>query len=380
MEKRKFKCIKFKQDGKTLYSSALKVEDILEFSMVHRYNPDLPYDDPKQGYQRKEEARYKKLRKHMSSTDRLLPTAILLNVRDGIEYSSDTSEIIVDFSKKIYIVDGQHRLAGLKYAIEKSKHDPQHQKGVKNFPLPVVFMSGLDKMDEMKQFRIINDYQKKISTGLVRDILAQISRTEGDEEMEQKERVGIVCAEITKILNSASDSPWKNLILEVNQNPITPKQRSQSPELRHIRVIRATSVQTSLKPIYKYLIENEHLDSRASLQVQAQEVAKYVKEYWKAIKELAEGTKMFKEPGDFVLQRTPGMFALHMVMKKLLPRMFRKREEWIKKGFKARLQSCDDINRESYWKAKNGDASVYGSMKGFAELAGKLWDQISEEE
>jgi len=360
-----------------MYLIPMEAEDLIKFSRINRYRPDLDWIHADQGYQRQEEARYKKLRSFMERSDRLLPTSYTLNSRDGIQYNEDTSEIILDTENKPYMVDGQHRRAGLAYAIDKSSSDPDHQKSIKNFVMPVIIISGLDKVDEMKQFKIINDTQKKIRTDLVNAILTQIERTLGEQEIPDPEKWKVVCQDTTHRLNSDADSPWKDLVILPGEAPITQAQRKQNPGLEHAKIIKSTSFTTSLKPIY-YLLTGFGLLKGKTLEEHSQHIAEIAKEYWNALKELNNGNDIFQNPGDYVLQKTPGMFSLHMLLKKLLPRMFAAHEEWNKENFISRLKNAPDTHNPEFWDKTGDGAARFGSMKGFAELSDTLWDQLFE--
>lgn len=360
-----------------MYLTPMKAEDLIEYSRINRYRPDLDWTHPDQGYQRREEPRYKKLRSFMERADRLLPTTYTLNNRDGVQYNEETGEVTLDTENKPYMVDGQHRRAGLAYAIDKSASDPDHQRGIRNFVVPAVIISGLDKVDEMKQFKIINDTQKKIRTDLVNAILTQIERAHGEEEIPDAEKWKVVCQDATHQLNSGADSPWKDLIVLPGEAPITKAQRKQNPGLEHAKIIKSTSFTTSLKPIYYLLVELGLLRGKTS-EEHSQHIAELDQEFWNALKELNNGNDMFQSPADYVLQKTPGMFSLHMLLKKMMPRMFAAREEWNKENFVSRLQNAPDTHNPEFWDKTGDGAARFGSMKGFAELSEILWDQLYE--
>lgn len=62
------------------------------------------------------------------------------------------------------IVDGQHRLLGIKYAIEKLG-----ATDLMDFELPVVFMLDLNPSDKAYVFSIINGTQRRVSSSLIVD-------------------------------------------------------------------------------------------------------------------------------------------------------------------------------------------------------------------
>ncbi|MCV5754768.1 hypothetical protein OFN51_38810, partial [Escherichia coli] len=78
----------------------------------------------------------------------------------------NTLKLTLPFDEKLQIVDGQHRIEGLRYAIE--------EKGVdylRDFPIPFVIMETPNRVVEMNQFRTINGTAKAVRTDLVNAIL-----------------------------------------------------------------------------------------------------------------------------------------------------------------------------------------------------------------
>ncbi len=88
------------------------------------------------------------------------------------------------------VIDGQHRLFGVKQAC-------------KNIPLIVVAFEGLDLLEQAKIFLTINSRQKGINTSLVYDLFG-ITRSAGSVEL--------IAVDISKALNNDGDSPLRNMI------------------------------------------------------------------------------------------------------------------------------------------------------------------------
>ena len=104
-----------------------------------------------------------------------MPTAILLSARTAPVVVSQNGTITLNSRKKLALVDGQHRTRGFEYAIR--------EKGLTeyaDFEIPVVIMQDMDKVGEMKQFKIVNGEQKSVRTDLVNMILAQLVEQEGE--------------------------------------------------------------------------------------------------------------------------------------------------------------------------------------------------------
>ena len=86
----------------------------------------------------------------------------------------------------------------------------------------------------------------------------------------------------------------------------------------------------------------------------------------------------FDEPKEFVIQKTPGMFALHFLLRDdLLRRIFQGRRLWDEPTFQEFIQDSPEICDADFWRGSANRASGYGGMKGFRELANLLIDSIA---
>ena len=54
--------------------------------------------------------------------------------------------------------------------------------------------------------------------------------------------------------------------------------------------------------------------------------------------------------------------------------MYEARRPWDVDNFITMLEPCSELADPEFWDRVGGDASKYGSMKGFAELADLLWE------
>jgi DGQHR domain-containing protein len=369
MARKKIDVIPIRQDGHTLLLAAMTANDLLSFTDIDRFRASLPTTDPNQGYQRPEEiARAKKVAKYVSQPDPLMPTAVLLNARDNSSnYDVADCKFTLDDAIKLQVMDGQHRRAGLRYAIkEMGKTDLQ------DYQLPVVITLGLSKVEEMMQFRTVNGTQKSVRTDLVNMILSHIASEQGEDEIPDTEIWKIVVARATERLNANEDSVWYDMIIMPDETGYTKKQIAEDPDRANRKIVRATSFMQSLKPIYTFLFDIAE-DSVADADTRAAQLADVVAEYWNAISELCPVP--FESPKDYVIQKTPGVFALHMAGRRLLVRMFAGHRAFVQQQFEEMLQIAannDDalVFDEAFWRAAGGRAADFGSMKGFTELAG----------
>lgn len=358
-----------KQDGRTLLLTALSAKDLLDYTTISKYRADLPPTDMRQGYQRPEEkARAKKVAKYLVQTPAvLLPTAILLSARDDdLVLDEESGHATLDDSRPLQIVDGQHRIAGLRYAIHELR-----QTGLIDFRVPVVIMMGLSKLDEMRQFSVVNGTQKSVRTDLVNMILSQIVAGEGEEAIPQKDLWKVVVSRTIEHLNRDPESVWYDKIVMPDQTAYSRDEVERNPDLAGRRIVRATSFMQSLRPVYRYLSEYHHIPSSWDLDQQAGELARIVTDYWNAIAAICP--EPFETPKDYVIQKTPGVFSLHTVLIGLIRAMHIGRRQLRREEFEFMLGPAEDtqaeVLSEAFWRAADGRASDFGSMKGFADLA-----------
>ncbi len=119
-------------------------------------------------------ARAKKLAdyivKGQDSKDAFLPTSVFLATDKTIEFneSDNTIEIDTVLIGPFSVVDGQHRLEGLKLAAEK---DPR----VLDFETPVNIAVDLKKIAQMCHFLIVNTTQKSVDKAVEQRIIANLT-------------------------------------------------------------------------------------------------------------------------------------------------------------------------------------------------------------
>jgi len=114
------------QGNLRLYTTSLTVRDLMtnNFYDIERLDPENPND---RGYQRLlNKARAKKLADYLTegqeNHDAFLPTSIFLATDKDVVFDPATNSISFDVTEicPFAVVDGQHRLEGLKMAAEKN--------------------------------------------------------------------------------------------------------------------------------------------------------------------------------------------------------------------------------------------------------------------
>jgi DGQHR domain-containing protein len=214
-----------KQGDLTLYATSLKVSDLLSpnFYSVEQLDPEDPRD---KGYQRLlNKSRAKKLADYILSgqetNDAFLPTSIFIATHKSIPFNPSNNTIEIDINEvgPFSVVDGQHRLEGLKMAAEKDKR-------VLDFQVAVNIAINLPQIAQMCHFLIVNTTQKSVEQGVEQRIKARLTLAmefldvpslpkwilktveKGEDEKALK---------YVDFLNAEKDSPWFNKIVMANE-------------------------------------------------------------------------------------------------------------------------------------------------------------------
>lgn len=173
----KLKCISITQEIGTFYVASIPAGSLL--ALVDILSRDMSEEGRQRVQREYNEERGKQIAKYSTENNATFPTSIIIAtypdrvcvVDDGIEFGrlSDDSvwqPMTQDEPFKIgEVIDGQHRLLGLKRAIETDGIER-----LRDFELPVVFMLDLDQGDKAYVFSIINSKQRSVSSSLIMDL------------------------------------------------------------------------------------------------------------------------------------------------------------------------------------------------------------------
>lgn len=225
MTKLNIPAARVRQGDLLLYTTSMKVSDLMSdgFYSVETLDPE---DTESKGYQRLlNRARARKLAdyilKGQDSNDVFLPTSIFLATHNDIEFNekNNTLEIDSSLTGAFSVVDGQHRLEGLRMAMEKDER-------VLNFEVPVNIAVSLPKIAQMCHFLIVNTTQKSVDKSVEQRILARLSAAfEIEEDLPslpkwilntvQKGEVD-KAIKYVDYLNDTTNSPWHKKIHMAN--------------------------------------------------------------------------------------------------------------------------------------------------------------------
>ena len=213
-----------RQGDLTLYATSLKVSDLLipNFYSIERLDPENANE---KGYQRLlNKARAKKLSDYIvagqETKDAFLPTSIFIATEKNISFNSsnNTIEIDIDEVGPFNVVDGQHRVEGLRMASEKDAR-------VFEFEIPVNIAINLSVIAQMCHFLIVNTTQKSVEEGIAQRIRARITSLMGVADIPNLPKWILNSVEkgedekalrYIDFLNAEKESPWYNKIKMAN--------------------------------------------------------------------------------------------------------------------------------------------------------------------
>lgn len=215
--------VQIKQGRLTLYLTYITPSDLNEPNF---YTVDKLDVDDKQGFQRMlDDKRVRDLAKDLTDAFPYgyanLPTTVFLATNKSIDFDPQTNHI--SFESEIVcplsVVDGQHRLEGLKQACKD-------EAGLLSFRLPTTIAVSLDDTHQMYHFFVVNTNQKPVDAGLEQQITARFTAMNGVAELPYLPRkirnavdkgVDELAVGLVEFLNKEEDSPLMGRIQMANE-------------------------------------------------------------------------------------------------------------------------------------------------------------------
>jgi DGQHR domain-containing protein len=283
-----------KRQDVNLYSAVLSLRELLGHSRLDTYR-----HENRQGYQRPlTKSRLRQVSRYLREEEGVLPTSMLLCIRQPDRASfepagsgggaAEPGILTIPPGVALWLVDGQHRLAGLERALTKDK-----AKWLADYPLPVTIVEGIDAYEEMRYFHVINTRQKGVPTDVVDRHLLTMREAEGAALLEREGERNYLRGRATKlcdILASDPASPWYGIILMPGE------------KRRPHHLMRQHGMVSSLDPVVKDAFVKRLTD---------EEAGKLLLNYWCATRDRWQSA--FEEPQEYMIQRPLGAGALHQI-------------------------------------------------------------------
>ena len=271
--------VEIRQGGRKLFFTSFSVA---EFTASDFYRVDELDPKDESGFQRVLEGRRAKLLasdmvKARAAGKAFLPTSVLLATRAALEYDPGRREISFDAKPgpgrvcPFAVVDGQHRIEGMRKAAEK---DPS----LSAFPMAVVIAAELDDLEQMLHFYLVNTTQKSVDKSIEQQIKAKLRRMEDiGESVFLPERIlrdvqrgrDRIALDIVQALNDHPESPWFGRVVMANEDAGTRSTIRQS---------------TFVKSVKEYLLVRGHKLARPGLPPDTRDAM--LRNYWRAVADL----------------------------------------------------------------------------------------------
>ena len=351
----KIKAIKIRQGKQDFYVVGMKAKELLDVVQVDKFLSEHP-----DGYQRTlSETRANAFGRFLNSGG-ASPSSILVNVRDADIIEEENNYISIPDNAPLWVVDGQHRVGGLQFAVEK---DPSHY----DLEFPVIIMNEPSNYLEAKEFVTINKTQKGVRTDLAERFLMRAVKEEGREKLFELRESGVMqtilknvewvpkAIEIVDILNNDKESLWYGRIRLPNADTAG-------------TIVSQKSFTDSLQPILKETFFSGK---------QPPQIASALRNYWKAISELCSDA--IQNPKEHVIQKTTGVFVLHKIFPRVteICRDEKGNKILTKERIKSVLHEMPFMDSE-YW-GTNGTAGRRGtSQKAFSSLVLEALESLEE--
>jgi len=299
--------LRFQQADTTLYVGNISASALYNIGVIESWDPNRAWDIGQQGYQRESyEDHYKSIAKFLrDNPNALLPTSILLSARTremGVLNFNVVAEhedhafgyLEIPDARLLYIVDGQHRMLGFKHAIEEFG-----QLRLGDYLLPVVVLCHSDKVEELSQFHLINDKQKRIATNLALALLGTV--------VEDQPNIAKM------LLGSKNIWKMKPIMISIALNEDKGHMNVWSGRIGlpnepkgTVFAVSLASFVNSLKPFF--LVDYPH-------KLENVQLMDYLIRFWAALNSMLPNA--FQHTKDYVIQKTTGVYSLNRVAAEL---------------------------------------------------------------
>jgi DGQHR domain-containing protein len=354
----KFPAIRSVQNGIVLYSTQMTVADMAQVAKTDFSNPDSGKD----GYQRHPNSkRYFEIANYVMQKRAALPPAIVMSFRGKVktkEIAENVVEIDIPKGENLWVIDGQHRLGGLKLLAglltqeDLGPGDKDFDFNVYNrreyasFQQPVVIMECDDVASEAHFFAIINSKAKKVSKYLANEGILRGDESKGEKSSSWDTRA----TEITVYLNDTKDSPFFGHL----KHPNSPRDGNY--------FCSRLGVLNSLEDILKDPFYREEWPKNSA------KIKRMVLEYWDAWYAVAPFA--FTAHRDYAMFKNSGLIALNTCVPYIAQRL--KKDYPTKADFVKVIEKLGRFKEANYWDTENKSGMVgrlgKGQIKDEAEL------------
>ena len=344
---------RIEQKGQVLYLGWLPAKELITRGQVDMWTPNNS-----NGYQRAlVPKRIGEVAWYLVEGEGVMPTSVLLSVRSEAVFNEERSVIDIPDEETLWIIDGQHRVAGLVRAMEQGAQE------LLDYPLPVVIMVNPDRFDEMRSFYVVNSRAKSVPTDVVERILQRTRAERGElwlreheDKAEKKADRAVNAANAVGVVDYLrSQCPvWKGMVAV----PGEPK-----PNVNAVK--QHTLVVSLLDGPYK-------VKTLADLDISSLGVL--LSRYWEAVQEV--WPEVVEEPKLYSVMKSTGVYVLNALFVDVFERC-REARDYSKPKMVELLQSLGIGSK--FWSSdeNEGDPLTFStSLKSMRLLHASLKGQL----
>lgn len=229
----------------------MNIEELTKCSIVPRYDAQTGED-----YQRPPlPSHYRKIAQYfLNDKNPILPSAIIAAIGSK-ETSYDEIKGELSISKKLRIVDGQHRIEGIKALLDFSSNGRKKYEEVReSFKFPVIIMEiePENEIVEIDAFINLNSKGKRVKTDLAEALKAKIINLRTNGKMLSNidnESISAISMDIVRKIGRAENGFWKDIIIMPDENG----KRSKQP-------ISSLAFQRAIKPVVTRYLSVRRID------------------------------------------------------------------------------------------------------------------------
>lgn len=285
------------QKGVRLYVGVVPVKELLKRAKVDYWTPSTP-----DGYQRPLVARrIAEGAWYLIEGEGIFPTSILISIREGAEfYEQQRFNGVVFGLLKVrddvpwWIIDGQHRKEMLQEAINRG------ERSLEEYQVPVTFFISPDKFAEMRAFYLVNSRAKSVPTDIADRLLQQALKAAGKIWLLTKE--------------SPSPKKAEKAIYQARAATIVDYLREKCPIWKDKVEVpgepKPSPYATRQHTLVVSLLEGPFKDPSLT-RLDDQSLGDLLDRYWCALANVFPDA--FKQPEVHSIQRTQGVYSLHMI-------------------------------------------------------------------
>ena len=323
----------------TMYLAVLPSNMLLDEDKVR---PDHRVPGTDRGYQRQlTPSRVSSIARYVKGGGGIMPTAVLLNVREGAVFTPDSpgsphGTLEIPDDQILWVTDGQHRLGGL--------GDVARNPGgirLSEYEVPVV-LTAVPYEEEMRIFYVVNKEARNVPTDLTAELLEEIGtkKIAFGEKITAQHRRKTLATYIAKRL-AQEPGPWHGKIRLAEEDKSVVKQKAVG-----VSVFGSTLRPTLMDPWMRRKFEGTTGEAPKVDSTEWREIYEVMRNYWQAI--VALMPEAAADRARYSLQKPLGAYVFNEVMPEFLD-LARRAGDFSPKFFQTELERLGEWVETPQW-------------------------------